>query len=200
MSRIAVDIVLLPDETMSERAIEVNSQLVREYDSQIMLSKDDSLPHISLAMGCIESGQVVSIGNAMREATVNYPHGELIVTGIVTTLNAKGRQISSFALAKTAELQSLHEDITHRMQEYFSSDATAAMIYGGQPVAESTLTWIRTFREKSSFGAFFPHITIGYGPVNQPMTFPMRMEASRLALCHLGNHCTCRRILTCVDL
>ncbi len=198
--RIAVDVVLLPDQAMSNRAIEVNALLVREHGRRIVLGPGDGLPHISLAMGCIDPGQVEPIGTVLRETAQAHPLGELVVTGIVTTLNAKGHQISSFVLAQTSALQSLHEDVTRRTQPYFSYDPAAGMIYGDGPVAESTLAWIRTFREKSSFAAYFPHLTLGYGPVEQPMTFPMRMTARCLALCHLGNHCTCRRLLTQVEI
>jgi hypothetical protein len=199
MGRIAVDIVLLPDEEMAERAIAVNARLVRQYGSQIVLSKEDCLPHISLAMGCIESDRIEAVGEILKEVAREHAVSELVVTGVVTTLGVKGQQTSSFALATTPELQSLHEAITGRMREYFSYDATAEMIYGNGPVAESTLAWIRTFREKSSFAAFFPHITLGYGPVDQPMTFPLRVTPRCLALCHLGNHCTCRKVLTQID-
>jgi 2'-5' RNA ligase len=200
MGRIAVDIVLLPDEEMAELTIEANARLVRQYGSQIVLSQADCLPHISLAMGCVEPDRIEAIGEILKETAGEHPIGDLVVTGVVTTLDAKGQRTSSFALAKTPELQSLHEDITGRMREYFSYDATAEMIYGSGPVAESTLAWIRTFREKSSFAAFFPHITLGYGPVDQPMTFPLRVTPRCLALCHLGNHCTCRKVLAGVNL
>ncbi len=73
------------------------------------------------------------------------------------------------------------------------------MIYGDQDVAASTLAWIRHYREKAAFAAFFPHITIGYGQVQEPMTFPMPFVASQLAVCHLGNHCTCRNVLATVE-
>ena len=39
-----------------------------------------------------------------------------------------------------------------------------------------------------------PHITIGYGELSH-FLFPEEFTASKLALCHLGNHCTCRRVL-----
>jgi hypothetical protein len=199
MDRIAVDVVLLPDEEMTERAIRTNARLVKEYGPQIVLGKTDRLPHISLAMGCVERNQVESIGQVLKQIARNHPLGGLVVTGVVTTLSVGGQQVSSFVLAKTPELQSLHEDVMNRMQAWFSYDVTADMVYGDEPVAESTLTWIRTFREKSSFGAFFPHITIGYGMVDQPTTFPIRTKASQLALCHLGNYCTCRKVLTLID-
>jgi 2'-5' RNA ligase len=199
MDRIAVDVVLLPDREMSERAIAANARLVEKYDSQIVLGKDNCLPHVSLAMGCINEQDVQPIAQVLGTIAGECPIGELTVTGIAATLNAKGQQVSSFILAQTVELRSLHENVMNRMQTYFSYDVTPEMIHGNEPVADSTLAWIATFREKSSFGAFFPHLTIGYGSVTEPTVFPIRMKASKLALCHLGNHCTCRKVLTLID-
>jgi hypothetical protein len=68
------------------------------------------------------------------------------------------------------------------------------MIYGDQEVAESTLLWIKNYREKVSFENFFPHITIGYGQIESRVP-QIIFAPSELALCHLGNHCTCRKVL-----
>jgi len=76
-----------------------------------------------------------------------------------------------------------------------SCDVTAGMICGDEEAAPSTLAWIRDYRRKAAFAAFFPHITIGYGVVTEPMMFPMDFVAPQLALCHLGNHGTCRKVL-----
>jgi hypothetical protein len=68
------------------------------------------------------------------------------------------------------------------------------MIYD-DVVAPSTLEWIRTYPQKSSYENFRPHITLGYGQVPPGLSFPIPFTAARLALCHLGNHCTCREML-----
>ena len=200
MSRIAVDVVLLPDESMTEETIRVNADLVRRCGSEIVLDARTCLPHVSLAMACIETRTVPQIEETLATVADAHPVGELVVTGVVTSLNARAQSVSVFALARTRAVQALHERIMEAMEPYFSYDADAAMIHGSEPVAESTLTWIRTFREKSAYAAYFPHVTIGYGTVEQVMRFPRRCTASKLAVCHLGNHCTCRQVLTSVRL
>ena len=200
MSKIAVDIVLLPDEAVTEESIKANRDLVGRQGRHIVLNKDTCLPHISLAMGCIESADIEPVGRLLQVVAKNCLTGGLVITGVATTLNALGRQVSAFILAQTRELQSLHERLMNEMQTYFSYDVTAEMVYGDEDVAETTLAWIRSFREKAGFRAFFPHITLGYGMIAESMTFPMHFAASRLALCHLGNHCTCRKVLTSVGL
>jgi 2'-5' RNA ligase len=72
-------------------------------------------------------------------------------------------------------------------------------LFAAEPVSESTLLWIKSYREKSSFANFRPHITIGYGR-SANLSYPAQFHLAKLALCQLGNHCTCRKVLASVKL
>jgi 2'-5' RNA ligase len=199
MSRIAVDVVLLPDETMADRAIEINAELVKKFGNKIVLHKENCLPHISLAMGCLEETDVASTEKVLREIAQETSLPDLKVVGIRTSENSKGETVSVFEVEKTRELQSLHEKVIDRLTLYLSSEVTEDMIYGNEEVAGSTLLWIENYCQKSSFEKFFPHITIGYGQIENHSP-PETFAVSKLALCHLGNHCTCRKILLAIGL
>ncbi|NIP26515.1 MAG: hypothetical protein GWN67_19065 [Phycisphaerae bacterium] len=194
MSRIAVDVVLLPDETMTDRAIEINAELVKKFGSEIVLNKDSCLPHISLAMGCIRETDISSIERALEEIGKETSLQDLKVVGIRVSENSKGQTVSVFEVEKTKELQLLHEEVMNQLTPYLSIDVTEDMIYGDEEVAESTLLWIKNYREKAGFENFFPHITIGYGQIENQVP-PITFAPSELALCHLGNHCTCMKVL-----
>jgi len=125
--------------------------------------------------------------------------GDLTILGVRVSENSAGEKVSAFEVGETKELKSLHETIMERLEPYLGRDVTAEEI-GDEEVAETTLLWIKNYREKSSFGKFFPHITIGYGEVSNLPPFPIKFAASKLALCYLGNHCTCRRVLASVEL
>jgi 2'-5' RNA ligase len=199
MSRIAVDVVLFPDEAMANKAIEVNADLVKKFGNEIVLNKKNCLPHISLAMGCVEEKDIVSIQEVLEEIAKETSLPYLKVVGIRTSGNSKGEAVSVFEVEKTSQLLSLHEIVMEKLAPYLSSDVTEDMIYGNEEVAASTLLWIKNYRQKSSFEKFFPHITIGYGQVEYQMQ-PVTFTASKLALCHLGNHCTCRKVLVSIEL
>jgi len=194
MTQIAIDVALLPEARIARLAIEVNRKLVGGGKG-IVLDESACLPHISLAMGCMERCQTDSIGKTLTAVVRDCVLDELTITGIVTVLNAAGEPNSLFAVAKTRALQTLHERIMMAMEPYMSREVTADMIWGDDEPAPSTPAWVRDYREKAAFAAFFPHITIGYGTVAEPMTFPIRFVARQIALCHLGNHCTCREVL-----
>ena len=231
MAEIAVDAVLLPSDEMMDKAIEANRELLQQcigfpqggVPDKIVLDKKNCLPHISLAMGCIDEEDIADIEKVLQTiakgprlaGTKQYRLEQLSVIDIHVGTSSAGEKVSVFRIEKTEALQSLHEEVMQRLAPYFSYDVTADMIFSRFPrsgvpapeAGESTLLWIKNYPEKSSFENFFPHITIGYGEIDdysfgsrKAGSLPMRFTASKLALCHLGNHCTCRKILASAEL
>ena len=149
-------------------------------------------------MGCINEGDIAEIEGILRKIVRKHNPGLLTIAGIHVGATSVGGQISLLELKRTESLQLLHEEVMRSLSPYLSYDVTAEMLLSVPPVAESTLLWIRDYPEKSSFERFFPHITLGYGQLCD-FRFPPRFAAPRLALCHLGNHCTCRRILASAE-
>ena len=199
MAEIAVDAVLLPSEEMADKAIEANKELLKQCADKIVLDKESCLPHLSLAMGCIDERDIDNIEKILQAIAKQSSLGQLSAIGIQTSENSAGEQVSVLQIERTEALQSLHEEVMRRMAPYFNYDVTADMVLSPPMASESTLAWIKSYSVKSSFEKFFPHITIGYGEINN-FSFPIKLAASKLALCHLGNHCTCRKILASVKL
>ncbi len=196
MSKITVDVVLLPCDEMMYKTIQANAELVEKFGSEIVLNKTDCLPHISLAMGCIDERNISHIEKVLELIAGENPLGKLKIPGIRTSANAKGEIVSVFEIEKTKRLQTLHEKVMKKVKPYFSYDVTEDMIYN-KKATETTLLWIKNYPEKASFANFLPHVTLGYGEI-QNGPFPTEFIATRLALCHLGNHCTCRKILVSI--
>jgi len=199
MAKIAVDVVLLPSERVTNQAIEANKGLLKQYADRIILDKENCLPHISLAMGCINERDITNIEKILQSIAEKYNPGQLSVIGINTGTNSLGEKVSAFEVKQTERLLSLHEEVMRRMTPYFSYDVTAEMVLCPPIACESTLLWIKNYPEKSAFENFFPHITIGYGQVDG-FSFTAEFTASKLALCHMGNHCTCRKVLAAAEL
>lgn len=199
MAKIAVDIVLLPSDPMTNQAITANKGLLKQYSDRIILNKNNCLPHISLAMGCIDERYIIDIEKILKSTAEEYNPGRLNIVGINIGTNSIGEKVSSLEVKKTERLFSLHKEVMLRMKPYFSYNVKAEMLLSPQVVGKSTLLWITNYPEKSAFDNFFPHITIGYGQADD-FTFTAEFTASKLALCHLGNHCTCRKILAAVEL
>ncbi len=200
MGKKAIDVVLLPDQTMTDKAIEANSKLAKKFGKKILLNTKDCLPHISLAMGCIDEDDIAPIDKILQTIAKECLLGDLTVLGVHSSGNSASEKVSVFEVEKTEELQQLHKTVMEQLSPYLSCNVTGDMVCAEGEVEESTLLWIKNYREKSSFDKFFPHITIGYGELSELPSFPIKFVASKLALCHLGNHCTCRKILASVKL
>lgn len=198
MKKIAVDVALLPSQEVTNQAIEANKRLLKQYTDRIILDKTNCLPHISLAMGCMDEQDIPDIGKILHTIAGKYNPGLLNIAGISIGTNALGEKVSSFEIEKTEILLSLHEEVMRTTAPYFSSDVTEEMVLSPPKAGESTLLWIRNYQDKSAFENFFPHITIGYGRLDE-FPFTVEFTTSKLALCHLGNHCTCREILAAVE-
>jgi 2'-5' RNA ligase len=199
VSRIAVDIVLLPDQAMTEWAMAINTELVRQYGSEIVLSEKTCLPHVSLAMGCLDEGDIDSVRVLLHRLAKEAPVRQLNATGILVSTNSRGEHTSLLGIERTNDLQALHEAVMREVEPFFSHDVIEAMI-ADDVVAESTLEWIRDYPQKAAYERFSPHITLGYGQATTNDSFPIPFAVSRLALCHVGNHGTCRKVVVFVSL
>lgn len=199
MTQIAVDVVLIPDDEMTNIAIEANKKLLKKNPDKIVLGREYCLPHISLAMGCIERKQMADVVVVLRKIAGEFSIGSLRIVDVHTYTNTAGEKVSALQIENTDVLQSLHERVMASMKLYFSYDVTADMVLSDGEVGESTLLWIKNYPAQSSYEKFFPHITLGYGEIlfeNLPIDFMV----TKIALCHLGNHCTCRKVLAAAEL
>ncbi len=198
MAKIAVDIALLPSDEMADEVIEANRGLSQAAGGKIVLNKADCLPHISLAMGCIDEENIGEIEKILRDAAKEHFPRELKAVGVYIGTGTAGEKVSAYYIEKTQTLQLLHEQVMNRLSPYFTYEVTADMLLTPPAVEESTLLWIKHFAVQSSFDRFVPHITIGFGSV-RALDRRIKFAPSRLALCHLGNHCTCRKILASIE-
>jgi 2'-5' RNA ligase len=198
MEKIAVDVVLLPSEELMDKAIAANKELLKQYPDKIILNKENCLPHISLAMGCIDQIHISDAVEIISSIAEKYSPEILKFTGFSTSTNSVGEKVAVAIIEKAKLLQSLHEEVMIKLAQYLSYDITENMLLS-EKVDESALLWIKNFPENSSFKKYYPHITLGYGKLEN-FSFPNTFTVSRLALCHLGNHCTCRKILISIKL
>jgi mannose-6-phosphate isomerase-like protein (cupin superfamily)/2'-5' RNA ligase len=196
---IAADVVLLPDQATTRWIMSINRELVSQYGSEIVLTERTCLPHISLAMGCVHERDVDSIRELLQRLAKETPVRHLNATGIRISVNSRGEHTSLLEIERTNELQMLHEAVMREVEPLFTHDVTEAMI-ADDAVAESTLAWIRDFPQKAAFEQFSPHITLGYGDAKTDKSFPITLTVAQLALCHVGNHGTCRKVLLSVRL
>lgn len=186
---IAVDVVLLPPVEVMDRAIEINGQLLGTSGSDIVLDREKCLPHITLAMGCMNEDDLGKVNEILAGIAGSFPPLSL------KTVSSKGGK-AWIKIEKTRDIEVLHEIVMIRLSSFFSYKAARDMVFEeeGEEVNDLTLDYIKKFFTDSSFENYAPHITVGKGDMDVEVeTFDF--VSAELALCHLGNYCTCRKVL-----
>lgn len=195
LNKLAVDIVLLPSEEIMGAALRFNQALLRRFEKKIVLDQNHCLPHLSLAMGALKEDDLPAAAQLLEEIASLFPPIRLIFTGIEAGSIASGETVTTWEVDPTAALQSLHEAVFNRLGPLLTHDATAEDFIDFPHVAQTSVDWVNRYPEAAAFAHFSPHITLGVGKLESTPPLPPQGTASRLALCHLGNHCTCRKIL-----
>ena len=198
-SKIAVDVVLLPPEEIMDEAIEINQALIKTFDKKIVLNKENCFPHISLAVGCIMEEDIPRIDDVLKGIAESF--SPMMLTRIHVETIQTGEKVSGFEIEKTKDIQLLHEKVMDGLSSCFIGDISRDMIYASsdERIDDFTLQWISNYSEKASYENFFPHITLGFGELGAEdvkIRLPLQFKAAKLALCHMGNHCTCKKIIT----
>ena len=174
-------------------AISSNKRLC---NSNIVLNKNDCLPHISLLMGCLSFDKLERAQSMLKVIGSQHNAMKLYIPGI-RTVNTPAGDVITLDIAPNEDLQQLHESVVNAFSPLISTDATDDDVLEAQRASGSTLDWINNFITQSSFKNFWPHITIGYlkeSGISEQIE-PLSFTTSRLAICHLGNYCTCKVIL-----
>ncbi|MBI4094200.1 MAG: hypothetical protein HY436_00120 [Candidatus Liptonbacteria bacterium] len=196
MSKIAVDVVLLPSNEMAEAAVSENERLVRDFKSKIVLNRETCMPHISLAMGVLADEKKSKVEQILAEVVSRLSVMHLTAVAIYVSEGKEG--FSGIVIENTSEIQNLHETVTKQLAPLLSFDATSEMFVRSGEFEERTSIWANAYHKKASFEKYWPHITTGYGSSfskDTTLTFPLAFTAPTLALCQMGSHCTCRRVL-----
>jgi 2'-5' RNA ligase len=183
---IALDVAILPPPDVAARAVALGAALPFEASERRL--DDEHLPHITLTQQFVREEEMdlafEHIDGVLRDAAPM----RLTATGC-----AKEGHTIWMAIERTPELSALHERLMEALRGVERQEGTPAAFVDHDGRLADVL-WVTGYRLKSSFGAFAPHITLGHGseaPAIEPFTF----EAATIAACHLGRHCTCRRVL-----
>lgn len=199
MKRFAIDVVILPPDPVMDLVLGWNHVLCKAHPKNIVLDRTHYLPHISMTMGCLAGDQLEHANTILQSFATQHHALELYVPHIKIVPTASGDRVITLDIDLSRELAGLHESIVTAFSPLLTQDTTEADMFDLPPIELSSLDWINRYIPHYSFDHFWPHITLGFG--GPPGNFaPFSFKASRLAICHLGNHCTCRTILKEVSL
>ena len=201
----AIDIVLLPPPEVRDAAIQTNRMLIEETgDDAIRLDVADRIPHVSLAMGCIPGSTLSQLNVPLELLAKRLLPMEVGIEGAVSVITDSGDQVSGINLAKDDSLLILHRSVVAQLAGIAQEKCTMASFIRdeGEELTPFTLGYVPEYAQKAGYDRYSPHITLGNGDVTGIEGLPVLPEKatfSTIAVCHLGNHCTCWSVLWSKD-
>lgn len=194
-TRLAVDIALLPPSDVTNQIIALTAHLP---DNPTRLNTTDCLPHITLAMGLLDEEKLPAATAALRQLNVGID-GIPITIHHTNTYKWQGSPLEPFSelvVDVTPKLTQLHTEVMRAFKQLLAYDNVDTSHFFSPPtVATQSIYWVEHYAEQhQSPGDYHAHITLGEGVVND-LEQSIRYTGSRLALCHLGTYCTCRKVL-----
>ncbi len=194
-NKIAIDVVLIPPDDIVQLAIDINKTFSETGAENYVLDAKTCVPHITLLMGLIAREQVPEVRRKLDALAKKFSALNLTITHAKSSTRPDGKVLFDLQIEKTPELQKLHETIVDEMSSVFTyDDVEKGMFFTPPPVNEIPMFWIQGFARISVREKYRPHITLGVGKPKKEVT-SIWFTTSKLALCHLGNYCTCRNVL-----
>ncbi|EHQ34299.1 2'-5' RNA ligase family protein [Methanoplanus limicola] len=197
---IAIDIVLLPPDEISRKIISYNQKLTdNSGDRSIQLNSDDCLPHISLLMGGISHDDIEPLKEAISVFSDRFLPYSASFSGFAVIETDSGTTVSGADIRRDEKILNLQNEIAAIAERYLKC-VSSDMVYSDrtEEITEFTVSYSGSYINESTGENFSPHITIGHGDISRLKDLPEMPEefiCRRIAICHLGNHCTCRKIL-----
>ncbi|MCH2251692.1 MAG: 2'-5' RNA ligase family protein [Vicinamibacterales bacterium] len=185
MPAIAIDLaVLLPTDT---RAVieRVNARFDGAAGHGFRFDATH-LPHVTLSQHFVNADRLTEVCARVATVLPGLRPLDLSVTGA-----RGGRTAQALVVAPTPALQRLHEQLMDTLASYEIPGDAAAFQQDDTPPRDADVAWVTRFRVDSSFARFDPHITVGIGP-DPVTTDPFTFTARTIAVCRLGQFCTCR--------
>jgi 2'-5' RNA ligase len=168
-------VVLLPSAPVARRAIAAS----RRLKSDVRLGPR-ALPHVTLAMAAVRRDDLPALTGALQSLarTRRAPRLRILRTVAVP---GRGHPKAWYVLPRTGPLLRLHRAAWRALLPHRRASA-------------SLPRYVRRF-EAYSGARYRPHITLGHGRPAPERGLPWRFRPAALALCQLGDHCTCARLL-----
>lgn len=194
MSKIAIDIVLLPPEEIMDLLIEINKKEAEKGNAKQLMGKDDFIPHLSLNMGCVNQEDLPKIYDLVKQIATKFSPIPIELYEIFYGTDSKGERSYAFVARKGGKLQQLHEELMDGLKSFISYEATVEMYFTKEgEKLDAVPKGIPMFKERNREN-FSPHITMLCKELEYK-DLPIKFIASRLVVCHSGIHTSCRKIL-----
>jgi hypothetical protein len=200
----AIDVLLLPDETMIAHAGSVNARLRENYPAGFALDATHR-PHITLLQRYVRTKELNAVYAAVKSVFDDeQPAGwQLEATGYYY-LNFNNLGLAGIVIKPTSELRRLQQKVIDAVAPYTEPDGTSAAYVTSRDsptINAPTLQYVKTFVPERNGKNFNPHVTVGVCQldfVTKLKATPFKTFKFKVAgasVFHLGNFGTAQKQL-----
>jgi hypothetical protein len=203
---IAINILLLPDQTLQSHARELNREL-RTNDPQGFAFDDTHVPHISLLHQYVRERDLPSVFAAVERVLSQHPLAGLeLTTKGLEHQPWNDKHVSSISLEKPHELDGVQNELVAALRSYRVQSGNASAFVtsaSDRHIDPTTLDYVATFVGKHTAENFKPHITVGLSSAefaeglkaDEAARTPIKFKVQDVAVYQLGNVGTARKEL-----
>lgn len=191
MTKIAIDIVLIPDDETIKICKEINKNLTPEID----FNNTWKTPHISLLMWVMDQWNLEQISEIVSEIWKSNLTIEF--TWVVEDHFSQSRKIN--ILSMKLEKSKIILDIVSALQEKIEplleyENIDKNMFFHSDMINQWSLNWVKNFNTKS-LSDRGEHITLGIWESEQHVWKSYLWSSCRIAIYQLSDNCTCENKL-----
>jgi len=199
MSKIAIDVVLLPPKEIIDVCFDINKRAFGSGKGRFRMSENDFIPHISLAIGCVEEKILEKVIEEVKLVVLKQNSLKLIIEKIGMFIREDGDR--GFLKVKVSEeLRELHEKVLREVSDCFVGCDSANVLIEGEVtgMGKSTRNIINNYSEFYSGKKYNAHISLGCFDSDvfvEGVNFPISFVAEEMAIFRVGDGCTCRELV-----
>lgn len=206
----AIDILILPDQTMLDHAKAWNRRLLASYPKGFRLDENHT-PHITLLQRYVQTDRLDAVCAAVDTTVAAVPVASLDLTAVklahMELAAQPGVGLAGLVAQAGPAVIELQAELIKALDPYTGSAGTsnAYVTRGAEPnINEDTLNYVERYVPEHSGANYLAHVTVGEAHLEKlheletEQLDPFTFHPADLAIYHLGNNGTAQvQLHTC---
>jgi hypothetical protein len=202
----AIDVLINPDEATIERAREVNARMLKSMPEGWVLD-DTHQPHITTLQRYVRTAELDQVYDAVEKTIADSDMASLsyeVVKIAHADWGFPGYGPTVLQVQVSEEVLDFQAKLVAAVAPFVESGGTAAafMADPGEEISPTIIKWVEAYvPAQIGEGNYFPHLTVGVAKFDDLKVIeaepfePSPVHAAGVAVYHLGNNGTARKLL-----
>ena len=187
---LAVNIIFLLPIHITKNAIDISTQHQINSEQKILLGHEKNVAHISLWIGIISDSKIEELHQKITNLMQQKKLPEIVITNI-DYAKKTSNPVFSFQVEKNESLSQWHHSISKIAEKYTVKCPANENHFNEKKNHNSSLNYLDKYYSQKNYQ---PHITLGFGTHKEDITMNSFLP-NGIAIYHLGNHCSCHRLI-----